>query len=232
MIQKRTLSILIVLVLILVPTTVTFASDNYINLGYNSRGEKVTKLQQELQDQGYLKDSVDGIYGLLTEQAVVDFQKDKGLSIDGIAGVDTKTALYGKSNSDSQGTSSSDGYTKDDEFWLARIIEAEAGGEPYNGKVAVGNVILNRVSSKEFPNSIYDVIFEYYGSIPQFSPVADGSIYNDPSDDSIKAAKAAINGERPVGDSTYFFNQSKAAGTWIVQNKTYLTKIGGHSFYN
>ncbi len=83
--------------------------------------------------------------------------------------------------------------------------------------MAVGNVILNRVNSKEFPNTIYNVIFEYYGSIPQFSPVADGTIYNTPSQESINAAKDAINGIRPVGNSTYFFNPNKAAGTWIVK---------------
>ncbi len=74
-------------------------------------------------------------------------------------------------------------------YWLARIIEAEAGGEPYKGKVAVGNVILNRVKSKDFPNTIYNVIFEYFGNIPQFSPVQEGTIYNTPSKESMNAAK-------------------------------------------
>lgn len=116
-------------------------------------------------------------------------------------------------------------------LWLARIIEAEAGGEPYQGRVAVGNVVLNRVKSNDFSNNIYDVIFEYYGSIPQFSPVADGTIYNNPSQASINAAKDALNGARPVGNSTYFFNPDKAAGSWIVNNKSYLSRIGGHVFY-
>lgn len=131
----------------------------------------------------------------------------------------------------SRGTSYNRSFNSDDIYWLARIIEAEAGGEPYKGKVAVGNVVINRVLSSSFPNTVYGVIFEYYGNIPQFSPVADGTIYNNPSQVSIQAAKDAANGARPVGDATYFFNPSKAAGTWIVRNKTYVTRIGGHVFY-
>lgn len=118
-----------------------------------------------------------------------------------------------------------------DLYWLSRIIEAEAGGEPYQGKVAVGNVIMNRVHSSNFPNTVKGVIFEYYGSIPQFSPVADGTIYNTPSGDSIRAAQEALNGSKPVGNSTYFFNPSKSSAPWIVSNKTYVTRIGSHVFY-
>ncbi|KPU42275.1 spore cortex-lytic enzyme precursor [Oxobacter pfennigii] len=116
-------------------------------------------------------------------------------------------------------------------YWLARIIESEASGEPYLGKVAVGNVILNRMESKDFPDTIKEVIFDDYKGIPQFSPVADGTIYNTPGTDSIKAAKEALSGSRPVGNATYFFNPDKSAGEWIVKNKTYLTRIGEHVFY-
>ncbi|CAK7046865.1 cell wall hydrolase [Tissierella sp.] len=232
---KRILSILIVLILLLVPITGVFASENYTTLKFSSKGNEVSRLQQKLQNYGYYTISIDGIYGKVTEKAVINFQKDNKLIIDGIAGKQTQTALYGKTTTVSRGTSSSrssvKSYSDADLLWLARIIEAEASGEPYNGKVAVGNVILNRVNSKEFPNTIYGVIFEYYGSIPQFSPVAEGTIYNTPSKESINAAKDALNGARPVGNSTYFFNPAKAAGTWIVKNKTYVTKIGGHSFY-
>lgn len=116
-------------------------------------------------------------------------------------------------------------------YWLSRIVEAEASGEPYQGKVAIGNVILNRVSSPDFPGTVKGVIFEYYKGIPQFSPVADGTIYNSPSQDSIKAAQDALNGSRPVSSSTYFFNPDKSAAVWIVSNKTYIIRIGNHVFY-
>ncbi len=226
---KRLLSILIAL-LLLMPTTGVFASENYITMGFGSRGSKVSKLQQGLQNKGY-KVSVDGIYGKATKRAVINFQKDNKLRIDGIAGKATQTALYSKTTTASRGTSSSRRNTEDDLYWLARIIEAEAGAEPYTGKVAVGSVILNRVNSKEFPNTVYGVIFEYYGSIPQFSPVAEGTIYNTPSQESIKAAKEALGGAKPVDNATYFFNPAKAAGSWIVKNKTYVKRIGGHTFY-
>ncbi|HOS70797.1 MAG TPA: cell wall hydrolase, partial [Bacillota bacterium] len=94
-----------------------------------------------------------------------------------------------------------------------------------------GNVILNRVKSSSFPNTVKGVIFEYYKGIPQFSPVADGTIYNDPNADSIKAAKAAFNGTSYVGNATYFFNPNKSEGTWIVNNKTFVIRIGNHVFY-
>lgn len=233
---KRVLSILVVLTLLLVPITGVFASENYMTLKFGNRGSEVSKLQQALKSHGYYKISIDGIYGKATEKAVINFQKDNKLAIDGIAGKQTQAALYGKSAKASRGTTTSRSsirsYSNNDLLWLARIIEAEAGAESYKGKVAVGSVILNRVISKEFPNTIYGVIFEYYGSIPQFSPVAEGTIYNTPSQESMKAAKDALNGAKPVGNSTYFFNPSKAAGSWIVKNKTYVTKIGGHSFYS
>ncbi len=225
---KRVLSILIVLILLLVPITGVFANENHVTLEFCSKGSEVSRLQQKLQSLGYYTSSIDGIYGKLTEKAVINFQQDNKLIIDGIAGKQTQTALYNKTNTVA---SSPKNYSQDDLFWLARIIEAEACGESYNGKVAVGNVIINRVNSKEFPNTIYGVIFEYYGNIPQFSPVAEGTIYNTPSQESINAAKDALNGARPVGNSTYFFNPAKAAGTWIVKNKTYVMRIGGHSFY-
>lgn len=212
-------------------TSEVLAAEFTRTLKFGSRGNDVAELQQALQDKGYYNYTVDGIYGKITERAVINFQIDHKIRIDGITGPQTHAKLYGSTTTTSRGTTYGRSFNADDIYWLARIIEAEAGGEPYNGKVAVGNVVLNRVASKSFPNTIYNVIFEYYGNIPQFSPVADGTIYNTPSQQSIQAAKDAVNGVRPVGDSTYFFNPSKAAGTWIVRNKTYVMRIGGHVFY-
>lgn len=228
--KKKIVSILLVLLMLTVLTTEVFASE-FRTLKFGSRGNDVTELQQELQNKGYYSYTVDGIYGKITERAVINFQIDSKIRIDGFAGSQTQSKLYSASTMSSRGTSSSTNYNSDDIYWLARIIHAEAGAEVYKGKVAVGNVVLNRVKSKDFPNTIYNVIFEYYKNIPQFSPVADGTIYNTPSQESMQAARDAVNGVRPVGNSTYFFNPSKASGSYIVQNKSYVMRIGGHTFY-
>jgi len=120
---------------------------------------------------------------------------------------------------------------KDALYWLSRIIEAESGGEPYRGKLAVGNVILNRVKSRDFPNSIYGVIFDRKNGV-QFTPVANGTIYNTPSAESIRAAKACLSGADAVGSCLYFFNPKTATkASWIIQNRSYCTSIGNHDFY-
>lgn len=130
----------------------------------------------------------------------------------------------------SQETTGSSAY-KDSVYWLARIIQAESGAEPYRGKLAVGNVILNRVASTDFPNSIYGVIFDRKNGV-QFTPVANGTIYNTPSSESIRAAEECLRGTRVVGDCLYFFNPKTATkASWIVQNCRYYTSIGDHDFY-
>ncbi|HHX18647.1 MAG TPA: cell wall hydrolase [Clostridium sp.] len=224
---KKTVLVLLIIVLCLVQTIVSYGSSSYTNLRFGNRGTKVVQLQQALQNKGYYKSSIDGIFGKLTERAVINFQLDNKILVDGIAGKQTKSLLYSSTST----RSSSKSYNSDAVYWLSRIINAEAQGEPYEGKVAVGNVVLNRVNSPLFPNTIYGVIFEYYKGIPQFSPVADGTIYNTPSQSSIQAAKDSLDGARPAGDSLYFFNPSKSAGTWIVRNKQYFKRIGNHAFY-
>ena len=130
----------------------------------------------------------------------------------------------------SQETTGSSAY-KDSVYWLARIIQAESGAEPYRGKLAVGNVILNRVASTDFPNSIYGVIFDRKNGV-QFTPVANGTIYNTPSAESIRAAEECLAGTRVVGNCLYFFNPKTATkASWIVQNCRYYTSIGDHDFY-
>ncbi|WP_051688061.1 cell wall hydrolase [Desulfofalx alkaliphila] len=119
----------------------------------------------------------------------------------------------------------------DEVYWLARIIHAEAEGESYTGKVAVGNVVVNRVNNPRFPNTIYGVIFDVQEGYTQFSPVLDGRIYNTPNSESIRAAEAALNGERPVGSALYFLNPKKAENFWIPKNRKYMMTVGGHDFY-
>lgn len=116
-------------------------------------------------------------------------------------------------------------------YWLARIIQAESGGESYAGKLAVGSVILNRVESADFPDSVYGVIFDRNNGV-QFTPVANGTIYNTPSEESTSAARACLSGTRTVADCLYFFNPATATRAgWIVQNCVYYASIGNHDFY-
>lgn len=121
-------------------------------------------------------------------------------------------------------------YTEDEIFWLARIIEAESSGEPLRGKIAVGNVIMNRVDSRDFPNTIYGVIFDREHGV-QFQPVLNGAIYNTPSSDSIIAAKRALVDDKMVGNSLYFLNPRTASNFWIVNNRRYYGTIANHDFY-
>lgn len=207
------------------------AGSGTTTLKFGMRGPAVSKLQAALKEQGFFHANVTGYYGKITENAVIAFQKARGLRIDGIASPETQKALYGTASSSTVSRSGNSSSVQGDLYWLARIIHAEAAGEPYKGKVAVGNVIMNRVRSSNFPNTIYGVIFEYYKGIPQFSPVADGTIYNTPGTESIRAAEEAYYGARPVGNALYFFNPAKAKGEWIVKNRTYITRIGNHVFY-
>jgi N-acetylmuramoyl-L-alanine amidase len=121
-------------------------------------------------------------------------------------------------------------YNEDALYWLSRIIHAESSGEPIQGKIAVGNVILNRVKSPDFPDSIYDVIFDHKWGI-QFEPIQNGTIYEDPGEESILAAKLCLDGASVVGNSLYFLNPVKADSLWIMNNLTYVETIGNHCFY-
>ena len=121
-------------------------------------------------------------------------------------------------------------YAEDAVYWLSRIISAEAKGEPMEGKIAVGNVVLNRVRSSAFPNTIYGVIFDKKYGI-QFSPVANGTIYASPTAESVIAAKICLEGYSLSDDALYFVNLHIAPNSWISQNRPYLFTIGNHTFY-
>jgi len=122
------------------------------------------------------------------------------------------------------------GYSNEDVYWLSRIVESEASGEPFDGKLAVGNVVLNRAKSDEYPDTIYEVIFDRKNGV-QFEPVSNGTIYNTPTYESIVAAKCALEGKNIVGESLFFFNPAIAASRWIENNRTYNMTIGNHCFY-
>lgn len=121
-------------------------------------------------------------------------------------------------------------YDPDALYWLSRIISAESRGESLEGQIAVGNVVLNRVASPDFPNTIYGVIFDSrWGG--QFEPVENGTVYADPAESSILAAKLCLSGANTVGDSLYFLDPKKAENLWTMENRNYVTTIGVHWFY-
>lgn len=122
------------------------------------------------------------------------------------------------------------GYDDDHIYWLAKIIHCESESESIKGKIGVGNVIVNRVLSDEFPDTIYNVIFDKKHGV-QFQPVLNGSIYKEPGDESYLAAKMVLEGENTAGNSLYFLNPRIATNFWIVNNRVFYTSIGNHDFY-
>ena len=182
-----------------------------------SSGSVVTKIQQALKSAGYYTYTVDGIYGSRTAAAVKKYQKAKGLTVDGICGAQTLAAL-----GISVPSASADRNTR---ALLARLISAEARGEPYVGQVAVGAVVLNRVKHPSFPNTIPGVIYQSGA----FSCIADGQFDQPVADSAYRAADDALNGWDPTGGASYYFNPSTATSAWIWSRPLILT-IGKHRF--
>lgn len=117
-------------------------------------------------------------------------------------------------------------------YWLSKIVYAEAGAEPYEGKLAVANVVLNRVKSNQFADTIEGVVFEKYNDIYQFTPVLNGYIFNnEPNSDSIAAAHDAVNGSNNIGECLYFVGADGAEESWVGNNREFYTQIGNHCFY-
>ena len=186
---------------------------------YGSRGEEVSKIQTRLKSWGYFSGEVTGYYGSQTTEAVKRFQKKHGLSATGVA--DQKTlALIGISSS-SSGASVSNA----DLELLARIISAEARGEPYIGQVAVGAVVLNRVESSSFPDSISGVIYQPGA----FDAVEDKQFYLTPNETALNAARDALNGWDPTNGALYYWNPVTATSRWIWSIPI-TTTIGRHVF--
>lgn len=127
-------------------------------------------------------------------------------------------------------TSANAGYDAMDLYWLSHIISAESGGEPLRGQIAVGNVVLNRVASREFPNTIPGVIFDRKDAV-QFEPVENGTVYRTPTAQSVEAAKQVLDGRQVIGKALYFYAPALSQGVWINANRTYYQTIGCHRFY-
>ena len=183
---------------------------------FGSRGEEVRQIQRKLKSLGFYTGSIDGIFGSGTKKAVIAFQKSCGIKADGIAG--PTTLLY-------LGITSSSGYSSSDVWLLAKLIAAEARGETYRGQVAVGAVVLNRVSHASFPDSISGVIYQKGA----FDCVRDSNWNVSPGDTAKRAAQDALNGWDPTGGAIYYYNPKTASNGWI-RTRPVLTTIGNHTF--
>ena len=218
--------------LILVAAVTVFSVNAFSNATVNSayaavlkqgsKGETVKKIQQKLKNWGYYSGAVDGIFGAKTTAAVKLFQKRNGLTVDGIVGAKTLAAL-GISASSSSGATSS--YSSSDINLLAHLIYGEARGEPYKGQVAIGAVVLNRVKSPSFPNTIAGVIYQRGA----FDAVSDGQINLSPDSTAVRAARDALNGWDPTYGCLFYYNPATATSRWMLARPVIL-RIGNHAF--
>ncbi len=223
-IKKNLKPIIIISILfaIFLSYNIFFRNEGVLALSkYGSRGSEVTQIQTKLKRWGYYSGSVDGIYGSQTLAAVKYFQRKNGLTVDGIAGTKTLQAMgiYTSSNSSISSSNSNNVNL------LARLVYGEARGEPYAGQVAVAAVVLNRVKSSSFPNTIAGVIYQNGA----FDVVRDGQINMSPNSTAIKAAQDALNGWDPSYGAIYYFNPNTATNKWIWSRPMTVT-IGNHRF--
>lgn len=218
------------LVLILTTTIIfsyTFASIifPFINsvgaatYSWGSKGAVVSEIQRKLKAWGYYNKNADGVYGYYTYRAVRYFQSKNGLKVDGAAGDRTLAALGINTKASSSGSGNQD------TALLARLINGEARGEPYEGQVAVGAVILNRVEDPRFPNTLAGVIYQPGA----FTAIVDGQVNAQISQSAINAARDALNGWDPSGGAVYYFNPAKTTNNWIW-SRPLIKVIGDHRF--
>ena len=195
-------------------------------LEVGSSGSDVTRVQKKLIQWGYMTGAADGKYGEATRNAVLAFQRKNGLAADGRVG-DRTAAAMGIRLSGSGGAAavSSSSVISADHRLLAKLVYAEARGETYKGQVAVAAVVLNRVASAAFPNTISGVIYQSGA----FSCVSNGSINQAPDSTAIRAARDALNGWDPTGGCLYYYNPRATDDRWI-RTRTVKTVIGNHSF--
>ncbi len=216
---KKPLAILLVLLAVLFYACEAVPAASY-KLG--SSGDAVKEIQQRLKDWGYYSGSVDGKYGEATRTAVIWFQKKHGITADGIVGAQTAEKLGVAAPTD--GGKSTSG-NSNDVYLLARLVYGESRGEPYKGMVAVAAVVLNRVEDSRFPNSIAKVIYQ----AGAFSVVDDGQINLSPNQQSLDAARDALNGWDPSGGAMFYYAPSKTSNKWI-RSRPVIVTIGDHVF--
>jgi N-acetylmuramoyl-L-alanine amidase len=223
---KRVLAWLMVFTLLMAVLPWT-ASAQQPTLRWGSRGASVSLAQRKLSAWGYYKGSIDGVYGRLMYGAVISFQRKNGLRPDGVVGPRTWAALgeQGATAGGGGGGGSRAASRADDRDLLARVISAEAKGEPYEGQVAVGAVILNRVSDSRFPNTLAGVVYQRHA----FESVSNGAIYQPATASTIRAARDALNGWDPSAGAVFFWNPSKPVSGWIW-SRPIIKRIGAHVF--
>lgn len=221
------LAAVVAITLIVVLSTTIFANAATVKVG--SRGTVVKTIQTKLKRWGYYTGSVDGVFGAKTKSAVQLFQRKNGLTADGIVGNATAKAmgvtLSGTTTSSNNSNTTASGISNSDLYLLSCCIYGEARGESYTGKVAVAAVILNRVKSSSFPNSISGVIYQSGA----FTCVSDGQINLGTNDECTRAAQDALNGWDPSGGALYYFNPATATSKWIWSRPQIIT-IGKHIF--
>ena len=217
--RKRTIRYLAVVFIINIAIILLVQTAGAVTYKQGSTGSVVTQIQQKLSNWGYYSGAVDGIYGSKTTAAVKYFQRKNGLTADGKCGPNTLAALGINVSASSQSGGSGDVEL------LARLISAEARGEPYTGQVAVGAVVLNRIESPAFPNSMSGVIYQSGA----FTCLSDGQFWGTVTDSSYKAARDALNGWDPSGGALYYFNPNTATSSWIW-SRPVLAVIGKHYF--
>ena len=225
LVLKRSMVAVAVLITVIVGIAAFYSvqpAEETAVLKMGSSGSQVRTLQTKLNNWGYNCGTVDGIFGSKTLAAVKQFQKNNGLTVDGIVGAKTAAVLGMTLTS---GSSSNSSYNSSDVYLLAKCIYAESRGEPYLGQVAVGAVVLNRVKSSAFPNSISGVIYQPYA----FTAVLDGQINLEPNETAYSAARDAMNGWDPTNGCLYYYNPATATSSWIWSRTVKLT-IGKHRF--
>ena len=215
--SRKKLILTLAVIFLLNITLILFAQEAQAAYKRGSYGETVRQIQEKLSDWGYYSGSIDGVYGSKTEEAVKKFQRKNGLTADGIAGSATLSAM---GISDSSATSQSV-----DINLLARLISAEARGEPYSGQVAVGAVVLNRMEHPSFPGTLSGVIYQ----AGAFSCLYDGQFDQPVADSAYRAARDALNGWDPSGGAIYYFNPVTATNGWIWA-RPHIVTIGKHRF--
>lgn len=222
--KKIKISLIAMISILIIICNFIFIINNSLALSkYGSRGEEVRQIQTKLRRWGYYNGTVDGVYGTKTLEAVKYFQRKNGLVVDGIAGTKTLNAMGIMKSSSTGSTSTS--VSSSDLNLLAKAVYAEARGEVYQGQVAIAAVILNRVKSSSFPNTIAGVIYQPGA----FTAVSDGQINLTPNDTARKAAQDALNGWDPTYGCIYYFNPNTATNAWIWSRPHVIT-IGKHRF--
>ena len=220
---RKNKSIILLIILLILLILIVFETNTIALSRYGSRGAEVSQIQTKLKRWGYYNGNVDGIYGSQTLAAVKYFQRSNGLKVDGIAGTRTLNAM-GIMSSSSSGDGSSSSSNSNLNL-LSRLVYSEARGETYTGQVAVAAVVLNRVKSSSFPNTISGVIYERGA----FDAVSDGQINLTPDSTARKAAQDALNGWDPSYGAIYYFNPNTATSAWIWSRPMTVT-IGNHRF--